>query len=197
MLVLSKAKVWRHWYTLRDRRLLPALHARPSDGGQLTLPCGPCWKKLWLPDEMNFPNKDGSFRSAHRICNSRVGVSMALFMSLQTALCLGYCWPKSCSEMWIWWQGVLRNGKVVAVKRIFGWPGNDELRFVNELGCLMRMRAKQNKNIVRFLGYHRADADTQGKADERHGLLSFEYPTWRRETWCVYHWYEDRVVCDA
>jgi len=34
-----------------------------------------------------FPNKDGSFRSAHRICNSLVGVSMALFMSLQTALC--------------------------------------------------------------------------------------------------------------
>ena len=65
----------------------------------------------------------------------------------------------------------------MAVKRIFGWPGNDELRFVNELGCLMRMRAKQHRNIVRFLGYHRADADTQGKADERHGLLCFEYPS--------------------
>jgi hypothetical protein len=48
-----------------------------------------------------------------------------------------------CFEMeksWLW-RGYL-------------WPGNDELRFVNELGCLMRMRAKQHKNIVRFLGYH-------------------------------------------
>ena len=70
----------------------------------------------------------------------------------------------------------------MAVKRIFGCPGNDELRFVNELGCLMRMRAKQHKNIVRFLGYC---IETQGTMEEYDGrfvladerLLCFEYPS--------------------
>ena len=76
---------------------------------------------------------------------------------------------------------MLRNGKV-AVKKLSQSLHMDNQRFENEVGCLMRMRAKQHKNIVRFLGYC---IETQGTMEEYDGrfvladerLLCFEYPS--------------------
>ena len=75
-------------------------------------------------------------------------------------------------------QGLLKNGAVVAVKKLYNSIYMDENKYNQEV-CLMRVK---RRNVVRFLGYC---ADTQGKmsdyggkfvmADVRERLLCFEY----------------------
>ena len=75
-------------------------------------------------------------------------------------------------------QGLLKNGAIVAVKKLSNSICMDENKYNQEV-CLMRVK---RRNVVRFLGYC---ADTQGKmsdyggkfvmADIRERLLCFEY----------------------
>ncbi|TVU26814.1 hypothetical protein EJB05_29379, partial [Eragrostis curvula] len=81
-----------------------------------------------------------------------------------------------CGEVY---KGVLPNGKLVAVKRLFKNHTVDEKMFDQEVKSMMMVK---HKNIVRLLGYC---SDTQGKvvpmnlkvimAEERERLLCFEY----------------------
>ncbi|TVU26834.1 hypothetical protein EJB05_29399, partial [Eragrostis curvula] len=81
-----------------------------------------------------------------------------------------------CGEVY---KGVLPNGKLVAVKRLFKNRTVDEKMFDQEVKSMMMVK---HQNIVRFLGYC---SDTQGKvvpmnskvimAEERERLLCFEY----------------------
>uniref|UniRef100_A0ACD5TBM1 Uncharacterized protein n=1 Tax=Avena sativa TaxID=4498 RepID=A0ACD5TBM1_AVESA len=76
------------------------------------------------------------------------------------------------------YKGVLGNGTLVAVKRLFNMYMHEK-KFHTEVECLMKAR---HRNIVRFLGYC---ANTQGNmmayngrlvmADKQERLLCFEY----------------------
>ena len=75
-------------------------------------------------------------------------------------------------------QGLLKNGAIVAVKKLSNSICMDENKYNQEVSCLMKVK---HRNVVRFLGYC---ADTQGKmdyggkfvmADIRERLLCFEY----------------------
>uniref|UniRef100_A0ACD5XA90 Uncharacterized protein n=1 Tax=Avena sativa TaxID=4498 RepID=A0ACD5XA90_AVESA len=48
------------------------------------------------------------------------------------------------------YKGVDKNGKEIAVKRLFSMPGIDDVQFKNELNSLMKVR---HQNIVRLVGY--------------------------------------------
>jgi len=77
------------------------------------------------------------------------------------------------------YKGLLKNGGIVAVKKLSPLIDMDETKYQREVLCLLRVR---HKNIVRFLGFC---ANTHGKkepyegnfviADVRHRLLCFEY----------------------
>lgn len=76
------------------------------------------------------------------------------------------------------YKGILPNGPVVAVKRLFSWYMYDK-EFQQEAECLLKVK---HKNIVRFIGYC---ADTKGSMEMFEGkyvlvdtvqrLLCFEY----------------------
>jgi coatomer subunit beta' len=78
-------------------------------------------------------------------------------------------------------QGILRNGEVVAVKRIKNSQTIDDKLFRREVNSLLNV---SHKNIVRFLGFcshteHKAvDYEGSGEyiyAESRERILCFEY----------------------
>jgi len=84
-----------------------------------------------------------------------------------------------CGGFAVVYKGLLKNGAIVAVKKLSNSICMDENKYNQEVSCLMRVK---HRNVVRFLGYC---ADTQGKmmdyegkfvmADIRERLLCFEY----------------------
>jgi len=84
-----------------------------------------------------------------------------------------------CGGFAVVYKGLLKNGSIVAVKKLSNSICMDENKYNQEVSCLMRVK---HRNVVRFLGYC---ADTQGKmsdyggkfvmADVRERLLCFEY----------------------
>jgi len=84
-----------------------------------------------------------------------------------------------CGGFAVVYKGLLKNGAIVAVKKLSNSICMDENKYNQEVSCLMRVK---HRNVVRFLGYC---ADTQGKmsdyggkfvmADVRERLLCFEY----------------------
>jgi len=84
-----------------------------------------------------------------------------------------------CGGFAVVYKGVLKNGAIVAVKKLSNLICIDENKYNQEVSCQMRVK---HRNVVRFLGYC---ANTKGKmmdyegkfvmADDRERLLCFEY----------------------
>lgn len=111
----------------------------------------------------------GGFGSVYKVCTQ---LKLATLLMIATLI---KCWQFCCELL----QGQLRNGMVVAVKKLRNSIEILEENFQREVACLIEAK---HKNIVRFLGYcyetQHAMKPYKGRlvwADERHMLFCFEY----------------------